>query len=87
MSVFRCPGMEGLREALPREIACACGRTVEIWCDETEARCHGCGRTVMADLLPACVAWCAAARECVGEEVYQRYLRSRESPTNAGGMK
>jgi hypothetical protein len=56
---------------------CACGRKVEIWPDEGEARCPSCGRIVKRDLPPACIEWCAAARECVGEKLYDRYLRAK----------
>lgn len=78
MNGFRCPGAERVRASFPDEVPCACGRKVEMWPDEGEARCAGCGRTVKRDMPPACIEWCAAARECVGDKLYERYLRVRE---------
>jgi len=28
---------------------------------------------------PACAGWCAAARECLGAEIYERWLRQRST--------
>jgi hypothetical protein len=77
MSTLKCPGAEGIRASFPEEIPCACGAKVEMWPDEMEARCAGCGHSVSRDVPPACIEWCAAARECVGDDLYRRYMRGR----------
>lgn len=87
MSGFRCPGADRIRASFPDELPCACGRRVEIWPDEAEARCPSCGRVVGREMPPACIEWCAAARECVGEELYERYLRAKEKRGGGRGGK
>lgn len=83
MSGFKCPGAERIRVSFPDEVPCACGGKVEVWPDEGEARCPACGRTVSRKIPPACVEWCAAARECVGEQLYERYRRAKECRVGA----
>lgn len=76
MSIFNCPGMERMRVAFPDEIPCACGEKVEMWPDEAEASCPKCGKMVKRKTAPSCIEWCEAARECVGGELYDRYMRT-----------
>lgn len=78
MKKVLCPGAERIRASFPDEVSCACGRKLELWPDEEEVRCSSCGRTVSREMPPACIEWCAAAGECVGRELYARYLRARE---------
>ncbi|HOE26420.1 MAG: phosphohydrolase [Candidatus Aureabacteria bacterium] len=78
MSGFRCPGTERIRASYPDEVPCACGGKVELWPDEDGARCPACGRTAKREIPPSCLDWCAAARGCVGEERYARYLRAKQ---------
>ncbi|MCX6354463.1 MAG: phosphohydrolase [Candidatus Aureabacteria bacterium] len=77
MSTLKCPGMERIRASFPDEIPCACGKKVEMWPDDTEARCPECGEIVKRDVPPTCIDWCASARECVGERLYEQYMRAR----------
>lgn len=72
---MKCPGAERLWASSPDEIPCVCGEKVEMWPDDSEVRCPRCGRTVSRELPPACVAWCAAARDCVGEKLYLKYMK------------
>ncbi len=62
VEVFKCPG---------------CGAPVEIFSDETRARCQRCGEKVYREKLPSCIEWCAKARECLGEERW-RALRGED---------
>ena len=40
-----CPGSRA--QPIPQEMECsACGKAVEIWTDESKARCHGCGANI-----------------------------------------
>ncbi|MDD5555720.1 MAG: phosphohydrolase [bacterium] len=79
MSSLKCPGMERIRASFPDEAACRCGATVELWPDEFEARCPACGAAVAREAPPACVEWCAAARECVGEALHDRYMKHKKA--------
>ena len=78
MSLAGCPGAERLRNSFPDEIPCACGEKVEMWPDEFEIRCPACGRKVERTVPPACIEWCSAAKECVGDRLYDKFMRARE---------
>lgn len=68
-----CPGSEEIKSPSPEDITCLnCGKPVEIWTDETEAKCKFCGEINTRDREPSCIDWCAFAKECVGEEKYKR---------------
>lgn len=77
-----CPGSRTLREATPEEYPCPrCGTAVEIWSDEVRRKCPSCGLVVVKDnpSVIACAEWCASARECLGEELYERWKASKAS--------
>lgn len=68
-----CPGSNEIKQPKPEDITCrSCGGTVEIWSDETDARCKTCGTVNSRILGPSCIEWCAFAKECVGEDKYKR---------------
>lgn len=73
--VDQCPGAINIR--MPRlEIKnCPkCHEEVEIFTNEASAKCPKCGFVIHNDLL-SCVQWCEYAKECVGEEVYERLMQ------------
>ncbi len=75
-----CPGSMGLKQPKPEELPCpTCHRMVEIWSDELKARCRNCGTVVTRDLGNSCIMWCAAAKECVGEELYRKLMGEKPS--------
>lgn len=76
MSLFKgCPGAINFREVRPDYINCPfCGTEVEIWSDEPLAKCPECGREVTQSRGASCVDWCTYARECVGNEKYDRLM-------------
>jgi hypothetical protein len=78
MSTLKCPGAEKIRASFPDEVPCACGVKVEMWPDDAEVRCPACGRSVKREAPPSCIEWCTAARECVGEDLYERYTKARK---------
>ncbi|MCK4222354.1 MAG: phosphohydrolase [Dehalococcoidia bacterium] len=53
VSLYKCPN---------------CGAEVEVFSDETKVKCHKCGEEICRDRVPACIDWCASARQCLGEE-------------------
>ncbi len=68
-----CPGSIEIRQPKPEDIKCRyCNNAVEIWSDETEAKCKHCGKINTRSMSPTCIEWCAFAKECVGEEKYNR---------------
>jgi hypothetical protein len=70
-----CPGSEEIRNPYPETITCVfCSQDVEIWSDETDTVCRTCKKTVARDMKPTCLEWCAAAKECVGSEKYERIM-------------
>lgn len=68
-----CPGSREIKQPTPEEIMCRrCGKSIEIWSDETEARCRYCGEINSRLRGQSCIDWCAFAKECVGEDKYRR---------------
>ncbi len=82
-----CPGSKEIKSPFPEEIVCVfCGGKVEIWSDETEAVCGGCGKVVTREMKPTCLEWCPAAKECVGEEKYNLLMKGiRKDREEKGG--
>lgn len=71
-----CPGSKEIRSPYPEELTCSfCCRRNEIWSDEPDMTCKGCGKIITRDMVPSCIQWCAAAKECVGPEKYERLIR------------
>lgn len=59
-----CPGLDSQLRPTPEYISCPnCGGDVEMWTDETEAECIGCGIEVSRD-LQSCPDWCEYAEKC-----------------------
>jgi len=59
-------------------VACpSCGAEVEIWSDEAVATCSSCKTTITRPGALSCLEWCAMGKECVGDEVYGRYMTDR----------
>ena len=50
-----------------------CGNPIEIFSTDTEVACDKCGFVVYNDKL-SCVQWCKYAKQCVGEETYERLM-------------
>jgi len=76
VSLFKgCPGAINFREVRPDYINCPfCGAEMEIWSDEPLAKCPACGREVTQSRGASCIDWCTYARECVGDEKYERLM-------------
>ena len=73
-----CPGARFLRQPKPEMFDCpVCGEEVEIWSDEIRGVCANCGRTLFREGNMSCLQWCKFARECVGDQLYDRYQKNR----------
>jgi hypothetical protein len=80
-----CPGSAEIRSPFPGEIVCDfCGRKNEIWSDEPDMICVNCGMTITRDIAPSCIEWCAAAKECVGPDKYERLIRKLREQDKSG---
>jgi len=73
-----CPGAKLIRQPAPEIFKCPnCGEEVEIWTDELRGKCSKCGTVVIKDQEQSCLEWCKMAKECVGEETYNNFMRNR----------
>lgn len=76
--VFECPGAQKFRKPQPEFIKCYfCAAEVEIWTDEVKATCPNCKKTVTRQQDLSCVDWCKYAKECLGTEVYNNYMKNK----------
>ena len=72
--VDACPGAVNIRMPRMEIKECPkCGEEIEIFSNEASAKCSECGHVIYNDLL-SCVQWCEYAKECVGEETYERLM-------------
>ena len=73
-----CPGAKVIREPIPEFFTCpVCNLEVEIWTHELSRKCENCGTVVHKENVPSCIEWCKYAKECIGEEAYNK-LKSIE---------
>ena len=69
---MKCPGQDDRFLRVELYICSNCGAEVEIFSNETKVKCDECGEWVYREKLPSCIDWCAAARECLGEERWNK---------------
>lgn len=68
----RCPGVENYKTPTIIDKICPnCGAEVELFSVDTEMACENCGFVVYNDTM-SCVKWCKYAKNCFGEELYNR---------------
>ena len=68
----RCPGQD-MRNLRVKLYKCSdCSAEVEIFSDEVSVRCQQCGEKVYSSMGFSCIEWCASARQCLGEERWQK---------------
>lgn len=67
-----CPGAGNIRgtPTITEKICPECGEVIEIFSVDTKVQCK-CGFVAFND-MQTCVSWCKYARECVGDELYDR---------------
>ena len=70
--IDKCPGASDIRTPTIIIKKCPeCGTEVEIFSDEMQVKCDKCGFTIFND-LQSCIKWCEYAKECVGDETYNK---------------
>ena len=78
MGFKRCPGSSAFTQPKIELVRCpSCGADVELWSDEAEGKCTGCGRPICRTHTQSCIDWCKYANECLGDEAFKRYQDMR----------
>lgn len=73
---MKCPGQD-FRNLTSSSYKCPnCGNQVEIFSDESRYKCSKCGEMVYREQTPSCIAWCASARQCLGEEKWKEFIEA-----------
>ncbi|MCL2479693.1 MAG: hypothetical protein FWF22_09330 [Treponema sp.] len=78
-----CPGAAWAKNPTITEKICPqCGREIELFSVDPYVKCE-CGFIAYND-LQSCLKWCAYARQCVGDEVYDQFMlkNSKEDKNN-----
>ena len=75
----KCPGAANMRTpTLKIKVCPECGEEVEIFSIDVKVKCSKCGFVVYNN-IESCIQWCLYAKECVGEELYNRMKRKPDS--------
>lgn len=73
--ISECPGVKFFKQPEAEILRCPnCSIEVEIWTDEVKAACPQCKTVVTREQGQSCLDWCKFAKECVGEDLYKKYL-------------
>ena len=70
----KCPGQDTRWRTVDEYTCCNCGTKAEIWSSELKVRCSQCGNWKYKEEVPSCINWCKSARECLGEERWERLM-------------
>jgi len=74
-----CPGSSFIRTPTLTIKECPeCGAEIEIFSNDKSINCEECGFTVFND-QQSCIDWCKYARDCFGDEVYDRLRGEKEA--------
>jgi transposase len=60
-----------------------CGEENELLSTEMKRKCSKCGFIIYNDVT-SCVQWCEYARECVGDELFERLMGNEQAPDPKG---
>ena len=73
-----CPGVSNLRTPTLAIKKCPqCGSEVEVFSNDLKVSCDICGFVIYNDII-SCVQWCRYAKECVGEETYNKLVNKSQ---------
>ena len=75
-----CPGASGIRgtPTLSEKACPNCGKPIEMFSTDMQVQCV-CGFIAYND-IQSCISWCKYARECVGDELYERITSGANLP-------
>jgi hypothetical protein len=69
-----CPGAANLQTPTLSIKKCPqCDEEVELFSNDISVKCSNCGFIVYNN-IESCIQWCKHAKECVGEETYNRLM-------------
>jgi hypothetical protein len=73
-----CPGAVEIRgtPTLKEKTCPECNRIIEIFSVDMQVQCE-CGFIAYNNIL-SCISWCEYARDCVGDELYERLMKNKE---------
>ena len=75
----KCPGAAGMRTPTIKIKNCPeCGGEVELFSSDIKVKCSDCGFIVFNN-IESCIQWCLYAKECVGEELYNKLKKEQNS--------
>ena len=75
--IEKCPGQDK-RYIQAESLKCKnCGYEIEIFSDEVKVRCAKCKTLAVREVMPSCIDWCKYAKECVGQEVFDNYAKTK----------
>jgi hypothetical protein len=77
MAKIICPGAANLKGTpkIKLKICPECKKEIEIFSVDTHAECE-CGFIAYND-SQSCIKWCAYAKECVGDEIYEKFMMKK----------
>jgi len=75
--IFKCPGQDKSNITAETLKCPKCGYEREIFSDEIKSECPRCRNISYREILPTCIDWCKHAKECVGEKVYDFFLKHK----------
>jgi ribosomal protein S27AE len=74
----KCPGTKTILMPTIKLKPCPkCGEEVEIVSTDMKTDCPKCGFTIYNNMA-SCIEYCEYARECIGEELYNRIKKEKE---------
>lgn len=78
--ISQCPGAKQFRQPEPEPMRCpGCGEEIELWTDEAQTQCPKCKKKILRQSeRQSCLDWCRYAKECVGLQVYEEYMKNKK---------
>jgi len=74
-----CPGAANLKTPTLAIKKCPqCGEEVELFSNDISVKCR-CGFVVYNE-IESCIQWCKHAKECVGDEMYNKLMAQKNVP-------
>ncbi|MDR3170696.1 MAG: hypothetical protein LBU17_03610 [Treponema sp.] len=79
LTAYQCPGAASIRgtPTLETRICPQCGAEIDLFSCDMQVPCT-CG-FIAYNNMQSCISWCAYAKQCVGEERYERYRKKRST--------
>ena len=80
----QCPGVSRLKvPTLEVKICPQCGEEIELFSTDVSVTCDNCG-FVAYNNITSCIQWCKYARQCVGDEMYEKLMAQKEAEKKNG---